>query len=272
MRKLAVLGSPIAHSKSPALHQAAYKHLDLAWSYEAIDVTEHELAPFVATLEEGWRGLSLTMPLKRTVLPLLTATDPIVSQTGVANTVVFDEKRRLGFNTDVYGITAAFREQGIESASSVTILGGGATAASALVAAQAMGADRATVLVRTLAAADALVFLGSEIGVPVTVASLAEPTPIADIVISTLPGGTDFDVNVLRQSRQSAVLLDVAYDPWPSALAASWHAPVISGLAMLTHQALAQVRAFVNGSPEIVFDHEELLLAAMKDAVAPSAL
>lgn len=267
MRKLAVLGSPISHSKSPLLHRAAYEQLGLDWSYEAIDVTEHELEPFVSTLEEGWRGLSLTMPLKRTVVPLLTDVDPIVAQTGVANTVVFDGKRRFGFNTDVYGITAALAEVGVVSASTVTILGGGATAASALVAARSLGAERVSVLVRTVGGADALAVLGAELDVAVTVRSLAEPAPASDMVISTLPGGTDIDVNVLRSSRDSATLLDVSYEPWPSVVAATWGGTTLSGLSMLTHQALAQVRAFVNGSPERVFDNEELLLAAMKASI-----
>ena len=67
--RLAVLGSPIAHSKSPALHRAAYGALGLDWTYEAVEVRDGALEPFLAGLDASWRGLSLTMPLKREVLP-----------------------------------------------------------------------------------------------------------------------------------------------------------------------------------------------------------
>jgi shikimate dehydrogenase len=72
--RLAVLGSPIAHSQSPALHTAAYAALGLDWQYDAVEVTGATLANFVASRDASWRGLSLTMPLKRDVLPLLQAT------------------------------------------------------------------------------------------------------------------------------------------------------------------------------------------------------
>jgi hypothetical protein len=72
--RLAVLGSPIAHSQSPALHTAAYAALGLDWQYDAVEVTGATLADFVASRDASWRGLSLTMPLKRDVLPLLQTT------------------------------------------------------------------------------------------------------------------------------------------------------------------------------------------------------
>src|SRR5690606_15226535 len=69
--RLAVLGSPIAHSKSPIIHTAAYRALGLPWEYSAIELTADELPRFVRDRDASWRGLSLTMPLKRDVLPLL---------------------------------------------------------------------------------------------------------------------------------------------------------------------------------------------------------
>ncbi len=266
--RLAVLGSPIAHSKSPALHAAAYAALGLEWSYEAIEVSGDELADFVASRDESWRGLSLTMPLKREVLPLLDSADELVDLTGAANTVLLGESV-CGFNTDVYGITEAFRAQGIFSLERVQILGGGATAASALVAARRLGTHTATLSLRDPNKAGSLIALGAALGIAIVVAS--DPSMPPDAVISTLPGHAEHRLSFTAETRANAVLFDVAYEPWPSQLAREWLAVdglVISGIEMLTLQALAQVRVFVNGDPDVALDDEAAVLAAMKRAVA----
>ncbi len=267
---LAVLGSPITHSKSPLLHRAAYAALGLDWQYEAIEATGETLPEFIATRDSSWRGLSLTMPLKRDVLPLLSWADDLVVQTGGANTVLFDGGIR-GFNTDVYGITEAFRAAGVHNLTHVQILGGGATAASALAAVAALGATRAQFALRDPAKAEPLARLGETLGVEV----IARPFGlqdrsmiVPDAVISTLPGHSEYDLVFAEPIRRGAVLFDVAYDPWPSTLAATWLGTVISGLEMLTLQALAQVRIFVTGSPHTALDTEPAVLAAMKAAVA----
>src|SRR5579872_3716657 len=115
--KAAVLGSPIAHSLSPALHRAAYAGLGLDdWTYETVECDEAALAAFVTSRGPDWAGLSLTMPLKRTVLPLLDHTDPLAVIAGGANTVVFRPDGRYGYNTDVQGIVDALTEAAAELA------------------------------------------------------------------------------------------------------------------------------------------------------------
>ncbi|WP_397545107.1 shikimate dehydrogenase family protein, partial [Salinibacterium sp.] len=131
--RLAVLGSPISHSLSPRIHKAAYEVLGLDWSYESVDVTEGSLADFVTKLDSRWRGLSLTMPLKRGILPLLDFRDSVVDTVGAANTVLVGETGALyGFNTDVYGVAQSFRDAGVHSLDTVHVLGAGATAASVI--------------------------------------------------------------------------------------------------------------------------------------------
>src|SRR5215213_7988900 len=98
--RLAVLGSPISHSKSPALHRAAYARLGLDWQYSAIEMDGAGLAEFLQTRDAAWRGLSLTMPLKQDVLPLLDDLDEIARLTHAANTVLLAGGVRRGFNTD----------------------------------------------------------------------------------------------------------------------------------------------------------------------------
>lgn len=207
------------------------------------------------------------MPLKRAVLPLLTESDALVVQTGVANTVVLDRGVR-GFNTDVYGITEAFRSNGVLALERVQVLGGGATAVSALVAVAELGATRVLFSLRDPAKGGVLRDLGATLGVDVVFAGGDDDIP--DAVISTLPGHSDHGFELSEATRAGSVLLDVAYDPWPSPLASAWldvGGRVISGLEMLTLQALAQVRVFVAGSPAVELENESSVLAAMRRAV-----
>jgi len=270
--RLAVLGSPISHSKSPSIHRAAYSVLGLAWSYEAVDVTGVGLAAYLGSLDDNWRGLSLTMPLKRDVVPLLSWSDPLVELAGGANTVLLGGGEVRGYNTDVWGVSQAFAEVGIERLTAVEILGAGATAASVIVAVARMGASRVTISARTPARAHLLVALGSRLSVEVTVRpwgvrdrSLISP----DAIVSTVPGG-DSDLVFAEEICRSAVLFDVAYDPWPSVLASQWGAvggTVISGFDLLVHQAIGQVRLFLTGDADHVLPNEPSVLAAMRAAL-----
>jgi shikimate dehydrogenase len=276
-RRLAVLGSPIGHSKSPALHRAAYEALGLDWSYEQLDVSEAGLSAFIDGLGEEWRGLSLTMPLKQSVIPLLTETDRVADQTGVANTVLLDGDDISGFNTDVAGIVRALSAAGVEESRYVHILGGGATAASALVAAAELGAERVDVHVRDLQKSVWLEPLAHQLGLMIRIRSFAQADRSLDVpqlVISTLPGGATTEALYTDSTRRQAVLLDVAYDPWPSVLATAWQAvdgQVVSGLAMLAHQALLQVRIFVSGDVLQPLPDEEGVLESMLAAVGIDA-
>ncbi len=272
---MAVLGSPIGHSLSPRLHSAAYRELGLDWEYGSAEVTGETLAEFIRTRDDSWRGLSLTMPLKRDVLPLLGRRHPLVVQTGSANTVLFgevgDQVVLSGFNTDVYGITGAFRRHGRDSLRRVHVLGGGATAASAIVASAELGATDIHLSVRTPAKAAPLVALGDTLGVAVTVGFLAEAVTAApDAVISTLPNRAGVDLDFPVEVRKRAVLLDVAYDPWPTPLATHWQqggGAVIGGLEMLVLQAVGQLRIFITGDPDAPLEREEDVLAVMRAEV-----
>jgi shikimate dehydrogenase len=274
-----VLGSPIGHSRSPRLHAAAYRVLGLDWDYDAIEVTSDGLAAFIAQCGPEWRGLSLTMPLKQAVLPLLASADHVATVTGAANTVLFDPDAvgLRGFNTDVAGIVRALAGAGLTSARSVQILGGGATAASALVAAAELGAERVLISARSLGRTVWLEPLAHSLGLRIQIRpiGIADRTlTIPDLVVSTLPGGAPVDVLFTDSTRRRAVLLDVAYEPWPSALATTWSAvsgTVVSGLAMLVHQALLQVRIFVAGDPLEPLPNEDAVLAAMLEAAGLDA-
>jgi shikimate dehydrogenase len=269
--RLAVLGSPIAHSQSPALHRAAYEVLGLDWSYEAVEVADGELASFINGRDGTWLGLSLTMPLKRDILPLLSSRTELVDQTGSANTALFTAEGIAGFNTDVFGITQAFERHGRNALPTVLIIGGGATAASAIVAARSLGASRVFLAVRSPERARGLGDIAAAQGVELQVIELAAVATLderLDAVVSTIPNGADAAVEFDRDTIVSAALLDVAYHPWPSRLAERWTgAECINGLEMLVLQALAQVRVFVNHDESVPLPNEARVLAAMLASV-----
>ncbi|RII92921.1 shikimate dehydrogenase, partial [Clavibacter michiganensis] len=151
--RLAVLGSPIAHSLSPRLHAAAYAVLGLDWTYEAVECTGADLGGVIAGLGSDWRGLSLTMPLKRDVLPLLDVIDETARLAGAANTLLLERDAagavvRRGANTDVAGIVRALGAAGVERSQRAVVLGAGSTAHSAVVALARMGAHEVVVAAR----------------------------------------------------------------------------------------------------------------------------
>lgn len=271
--RLAALGSPIAHSLSPALHGAAYRVLGLDWHYGTAEITSESLPSFLDSLGSDWRGLSLTMPLKRSVGPLLDSVDPISLHTGVTNTVLFDdgEGRRIrrGFNTDVYGIEQALRAAGVLTIRTAHVLGGGATAASLIVALAGLGAERIVVSVRSPERAANLVELGRGAATDVVVHPFGAVDRLRvkpDVVASTLPGSAEVDLAFGADVREHAVLFDVTYSPWPTILAARWlevGGTVVPGIDMLIHQALLQVRIFLSGDPAQPLTDEAAVLAAM---------
>jgi shikimate dehydrogenase len=239
-----VLGHPIAHSLSPVMHRAAYERLGLGWGYDAYDVDEAGLAGFLAGLGESWRGLSLTMPLKRAVLPLLDEVSATAAEAGAANTVIVEGGRRSGDNTDVPGIVAALAERGVERVRSATILGGGATAESVLLALRRIGLATVTVQVRDPARAEGLASRAVAGGVDAIVSRLGDDPPEADLVVSTVPSAAVAEWADRLVIRSDAVF-DAIYDPWPTPLterAIDLGRTVVTGIDLLAQQAVLQVR------------------------------
>jgi shikimate dehydrogenase len=326
-RRAAVLGHPVAHSLSPVLHRAAYAALGLTdWRYEAVDTTEEQLPALVASLDASWAGLSLTMPLKHAVIPLLDHVEPLAEAVGAVNTLVVQpvgtgRPTFVGANTDVYGLVAALREGLVaraeraerqaalapdltsRSAGSTTgppppppspssvvapgrtlgpevrsavVIGGGATAASTLAALAELGCTSPTVLVRSLGRTGGLQRAAHRMGVEprfevldVAAPRLMETLAAADVVVSTLPGHAADPIAAALANAGGmppGVLLDVAYDPRPSALSLAWTAggtgEAVAGERMLLHQAVEQVR-LMTGRPAPLAEMDAALDAAL---------
>ncbi len=243
-RRCGVLGSPIRHSLSPALHRAGYRAVGLDWSYDAFEVDEAGLAGFLDRLDESWRGLSLTMPLKRTVVPLLDEMSARAVQAQAANTVVLEDGRRVGHNTDIAGAVAAVRSHTDAVPGSAVILGGGATASSTLLALADLGCDDVTLVVRDpRRAQETLDAAARHPSAPtVHVRGFDESAVQADILVSTIPVQAQTE-RVVALSTAAPVVFDVLYDPWPTPLAEFARAEgriLVSGLDLLVHQACGQ--------------------------------
>lgn len=268
----AVLGSPIRHSLSPVLHRAAYAELGLDWTYDAVEVGEPDLAAFMDGLDATWRGLSLTMPLKRSVIALLDDREDVVRATGVANTVVLEAGRRLGYNTDIPGSENAIRERTGASLHSAIILGGGATAASLGWALTDLGCGEVRFFVRNPATvAETVAVIKQhprsprvELG---TFAELGEARA-ADVIASTIP--VEAQTSALMDSMEhsgAGVVFDVIYDRWPTPLA-RWAVAegrtLVSGLDLLCHQAALQVELMTGQVPSVAIMRE----AGLKELAA----
>jgi shikimate dehydrogenase len=270
-RRAAVLGSPIAHSLSPVLHTAGYQALGLSgWTHEAIECDEQGLAAFVDFLSPEWAGLSLTMPLKRAVLPMLDDAEPLATEVGAANTVLLRDGKRLGYNTDVPGMVTALRQAGITSGRGAVILGSGATASSALAALRELGATDVAVAVRSRPRAEPLRIVAGRLGLDVRLVDLEADLGVSTgagvrsgagrsagggrgglgqvrwrLLISTIPavGAAAVASQIRAGAVQADAVFDVGYDPWPTALAeaaASGGQTVISGYELLVNQAVGQ--------------------------------
>lgn len=183
--RAAVLGFPIGHSKSPALHTAAYRHLGLEIDYQAIDVMEEQLPDFMTGLRStaGWTGLSVTMPLKAAMVQCVDELSPAAVSLGVVNTVTFDGgtddggkvgveagvSRLTGHNTDIAGIVRAVEHAGGTGGTSAVLLGAGGTSLAAAAALAKMGVTDVRLGVRTPVRASETVRLAEQLGLTVTV-------------------------------------------------------------------------------------------------------
>ena len=262
--RAAVIGSPIAHSLSPVIHRAAWEQLGIdGWEYRRAEVTEESLPPFIGQLDESFCGLSVTMPCKQAVMPLLDAIDPLASAVGAVNTVVPSAGMLAGFNTDVTGIASAIRRacshSGVPVPSSALVLGARATASSALAALGELGITTTTVAARRFGGPGSVISAASRLGVSVEqvmwsdVSAVASAAARADVLISTLPAGVADPIASRLAPREGQILLDVIYSPRDTALRTTFEKAggvVAEGTDMLVYQGAAQVQLMTGRSPD----------------------
>ena len=260
----AVIGSPIEHSLSPVIHRAAWAQLGIdGWEYRRLEQDADSLPPFIGGLGGDCAGLSVTMPCKQAVMPLLDVIDPLASAVGAVNTVVPSSGVLAGFNTDVTGIASAIRRACSQAnralPTSAVVLGARATASSALAALGELGIVTSTVAARRFGGPGSVVAASSRLGVSIDQVLWSDRDAVlravsgADLVISTLPAGVGDPLAEQMSVREGQVLLDVVYSPRETALRSAFERKggiVAEGTDMLIFQAAAQVQLMTGRTPK----------------------
>ena len=237
-----MLGSPIAHSRSPQLHLAAYRALGLdGWTYDRIECTADQLPGLVGSFGPEWVGVSVTMPGKFAALRFADERTERAELVGSANTLVRTTAGWRADNTDIDGVTGALGPV----AGRAAVLGSGGTAPAVVVGLAELGVQDISVVARNQDKAAPLLALGPRLGVEIRWVELGTRLTDIDAVVSTIPA--DVAAGYADTVAATPLLLDAIYHPWPTPLAAAVEAAggrVVSGLQMLLHQAFAQVEQF----------------------------
>lgn len=253
-RLAAVIGSPVRHSLSPALHNAGFTATGVDWVYAAFEVAPGDAGKALDAMRAlGFGGLSVTMPHKETVAALVDELDPAASALRSVNTVVpLGDGRLKGFSTDGSGFVSSLAAQGVQLAGKrACVLGGGAAARAIVDAITRCGAAAVTVVNRSAARARAAADLAGSIGAVGTPGDVAS----CDVVINATSVGMGTmdlpcDVGLLHAGQ---VVADIVYHPRRTALleaAEGAGARTIEGLGMLVHQALLQQQLWTGITPD----------------------
>jgi shikimate dehydrogenase len=251
-RRAAVIGSPVAHSLSPVLHNAAFEALGLTdWTYTRIECEADAVPDLVGGLDASWAGLSVTMPNKRAALAVASSTTSRAALVGAANTLVPLDGGWRADCTDVDGVLGALSAAcGFTSGTRAVLLGAGGTATAALVALASVGVRSVSLVVRSVSRAAEAEACAARLGLalePVVwdAADFAELAASCDVLVSTVPPAATEPI--AAELAGAPCVLDVIYHPWPTPLARAVGArgrTLATGLDMLLHQAFGQAEQF----------------------------
>ena len=259
-RVAALIGSPVAHSLSPVIHQAAFDAAGDPWTYAAFDVADGRGADAIAAMRVlGIAGLSVTMPHKHDVAMAVDRLDPAAAALRSVNTVSWDGGELVGSSTDGAGFVAALAEDGIDvHGLKVAIVGAGGAARSVIDALGRAGADSIRVVNRTASAAES----ASELATVAAVGTV-DDIGVAELVVNASSVGmgitpSDATASDLPCSPQllqeSQVVVDLVYHPLQTAwldAAEQVGARTIGGIGMLIHQAALQQLAWLGRHPDV---------------------
>jgi shikimate dehydrogenase len=259
-RVAALIGSPVAHSLSPVIHQAAFDAAGDLWTYAAFDVADGRGADAIAAMRVlGIAGLSVTTPHKHDAAAAVDRVDPAAAALRSINTVSWDGGDLVGSSTDGAGFVAALAEDGIDvHGSKVAVIGAGGAARSVIDALGRAGVDSIRVVNRTVASAES----ASELA-RVAAVGTVDDISVADLVVNASSVGMGIDPSAatvedlpcdVDRLHAAHIVVDLVYHPLRTAwldAAAQVGARTIDGLGMLIHQAALQQLAWLGRLPDV---------------------
>ncbi len=241
MIKAAVLGSPISHSLSPELHEAAYRVLGVEGEYTAVEVTVDQLGNFLLSCDKNWTGFSLTMPLKEEVLKVADEVDDLAMSIQSANTLIRSATGWHATTTDVKGFQEALHAHGVIEFAKVLIIGSGATARAAASAVDYNNRE-IQVIHRNPGREDAMRKAAPNSSIEFL--PWNSLLPLVDLTINTTPSGVADHFISQISATPPGVFFEALYNPWPTKLLHHWrtlNGKVIDGLDLLVYQGIEQV-------------------------------
>lgn len=264
-RKLfGLIGHPLGHTYSPALHQFVLQRIEVEGCYHAFDTPAAELSAVIEGMRAlGFAGFNVTVPHKQAVLKFLDERDPMVEEVGAVNTVRFRDGRLLGYNTDVVGFARALEQAGVEARGKVAlVLGAGGAARAVVVALIRAGVARMVLHNRTVSRAEELAEHArtklnfAAVEVSTTVADL--PFPEFDLVINATSVGmcphTQARPLEFREAMLRTTVMDLVYNPIETAFlheARAAGARTLDGLDMFIFQGLEALRLWLDREVDV---------------------
>ena len=275
--RLGIFGWPVAHSKSPQMHESAARALGIALSYERFEVRPDGLAVAVrAKHDAGIHGYNLTVPHKEAIMPLIDEVDPAAQAIGAVNTVVRSGGRYLGYNTDAPGFVRSLDEAEVQvEGARVVVLGAGGAARAAVVGLAKAGAEAIHVLARRPEQGDDLCqSLKDEVDCEFAAAPLSRAShwfqsasllvQATSATLESNPGAEEFAASLpIEALPAEAAVVDMVYKPLKTALLARSEEHglrTVDGLGMLLHQGAIAFEIWTGFAPPL-----DVMRAALND-------
>ncbi len=273
--KLAVIGDPIEHSLSPCIHSAVLESFKTPWEYQKIHVTANKLGDFIKNISYGLCGFNVTMPHKTTIMQYLDYIDSEAKSFNAVNTVKVKDGKLLGYNTDGEGCLRAILDRGYSCrGANFVILGAGGAASTIALKLATEGANKITVLNRTLSSVEKLskrikntVNYKIDIGLLSTDA-ISKHCKDCDILINCTPLGMQgisenfSDFSFLSSLKSDALVFDLIYSPPETCLlkeAAKRGLCTMNGLDMLIYQGLVADEIFFEKQLDFLFYKDAII-------------
>jgi shikimate dehydrogenase len=275
--RLGIFGWPVAHSKSPQMHESAARALGIALRYERFEVAPNDLAWAVRRQQSAAiDGYNLTVPHKEAIMELIDEVAPTARAIGAVNTVARVDGRYVGHNTDAPGLVRSLQEAGVQTTNArVVVLGAGGAARAAVVGLSNAGADKIAVLSRRPEQSEALTqSLGAEVACNLEAAPLGEASryfETATLLVQTTSATLGSNPNALRFAASlpidalppDAAVVDMVYEPRKTSVLARAQErglPIVDGLGMLLHQGAIAFEMWTGFEPSL-----DVMRAALND-------